>query len=121
MPCCVLIALFSQPFVLLAGFMSRVLAKIGIAPEGFAQNIREWRWLGITGAVAIEIVLASAAAPYVMAMSAQGADDLSRTVLNICSISSADASAKIPISNLFTAAYGKRRIAGENESAYRSQ
>jgi len=87
MPCCILIALFSQPLVLLGGIKARLFSKPGFASSVPIRNASEWRWLGLTGIFAVELVLASAAAPYVMAMSLHGAGDLTRTVLDICSVS----------------------------------
>jgi hypothetical protein len=70
MPCCSLIVLLlSQPLMLFGAMKTRLLKTSGVYRFSVARVASEQRWLGLASLFAVEIVLASALAPYVLASS----------------------------------------------------
>lgn len=92
MPCCTLAAfLLCQLGVAGSALKVRLLGAgttFQIMPTWFKALLARWRWAGMAGALALELVLVGAAAPYVVTASGRKATSNSfASVVHFCSLS----------------------------------
>ena len=90
MPCCTLLAiLLSQPALFYSAVKTRLFGRgtSGRVALIEADARQGWRQVGIAGAIALELVLACAAAPYILTGAGRTATAESATALwHICSL-----------------------------------